>query len=179
MQRIIGLVAAAFVLAGILGGLGPSAASADDQTLLKFETMAGNLRPYVGPAGQIRGVNGGGRPWAIGSAEGKLEADGKLEIAIEGLIFDPRDQSNIDAGLAGTNTVSSFGAIVSCQSIVNGAPAVVNVPVEAVPATTGPASAGGGSAVFETRVDLPKPCIAPIIFVTNAARTGWFAATGY
>jgi hypothetical protein len=176
-KRLFGLVAAAFVAAILLSGLLAPAASADDETILKFETMAGNRSPYVGPAGQIRGVNGGGLPWVIRSAEGKLEADGKFELTVEGVVFDPEDPA-VPANLAGTNNQANFGAIISCQSVKDGAPAVVNVTVGPFPATTGPASAGGGNAYVEARVDLPRPCIAPIVFVTNQTFRGWFAATG-
>jgi hypothetical protein len=178
-KRIIGLLSAAFVLAFVLSGLAASPASADDETVLKFETMAGNLRPYVGGPGAIRGLAAGGRPWVIGSAEGKLEADGKFELAVYGVVFDPNDASNISAGVAGRNTVPSFGAVISCQTVVDGAPAVRNVNVGPVPATQGLASDGGGNAYFEAKVDLPKPCYAPIVFVTNPGFTGWFATTGF
>jgi hypothetical protein len=46
-----------------------------------------------------------------------------------------------------------------------------------VSTTTFPADAGGNSTI-EAQVALPKPCIAPIIFVTSAGNA-WFAATGY
>lgn len=177
-KRIIGLVAAAFVLVGVLSFLGAPAASADDKTILKFETMTGNARPYVGPAGAIRGVNGGGLPWVISSAEGKLEADGKFKLEVEGVVFDPNDPT-VPENRRGINNQTSFGAIVSCQSIdASGAPNVVNLRVGPVPATLGAAKDGGGNAEFEAKLDLPKPCIAPIIFVTNATFVGWFAATG-
>ena len=178
-KRIIGLVAVAFVLVGVLAVFGAPSASADDENILRFETMVGNRRPYVGPAGAIRGVNGAGRPWVIRSADGRLEADGKFKLEVEGVVFDPNDQSNIDAGLAGRNTVEQFGAIVSFQSVdASGAPNVVNLRVGAVPATLGAAKDGGGNAEFEAKLDLPKPCIAPIVFVTNTTFAGWFAATG-
>jgi len=45
------------------------------------------------------------------------------------------------------------------------------------PATTGPATSGGGDATIEATLTLPDPCIAPIIFVTNAGGA-WFASTG-
>ncbi len=36
----------------------------------------------------------------------------------------------------------------------------------------------GGDADVETKVALPSPCFAPIVFVTNPAGVGWFAVQG-
>lgn len=52
-----------------------------------------------------------------------------------------------------------------------------NILTDPFPATTGPASAGGGNAEIVADVALPQPCIAPIIFVTSGGGN-WFAATG-
>jgi len=73
--------------------------------------------------------------------------------------------------------VASCKAIVSCQSVVAGAAAVVNVESPLAPATVGAASAGGGNATIEATLTLPSPCIAPIVFVTSPTGA-WFAATG-
>jgi len=73
----------------------------------------------------------------------------------------------------GTNPVANFKVTVSCQTIVNGNAAVVNVSTANMP--TGPT----GDASIETMVELPHPCIAPIIFIANGNAAGaWFAATG-
>jgi hypothetical protein len=55
---------------------------------------------------------------------------------------------------------------------------VVNVFTDPFPATTGLAANGGGNASIEARIDLPRPCIAPIIFVTSPT-FAWFSTTGY
>jgi len=55
---------------------------------------------------------------------------------------------------------------------VDGLPAVVNVPTAAFDATM-PA----GDAQTETNVDLPTPCLAPIVFVTTPGGS-WIAVTG-
>jgi hypothetical protein len=90
-----------------------------------------------------------------------------LEIEVKGLV--------LAAGAnAGSNPISSFGATVSC---VTSTGSFDNIPAGTVPATTGPASSGGGDAQFDKVVTLPQPCIAPIIFVTNSTGS-WFAATG-
>ena len=53
-----------------------------------------------------------------------------------------------------------------------------NVLTDPFPATTGPASSGGGNSEFEADVVLPSTCIAPIVFVTSATGS-WFASTGF
>ena len=69
-----------------------------------------------------------------------------------------------------------FKGLVSCLTD-DAIPVVVNTPTGEFPATTGPASAGGGNADIEADLDLPNPCIAPIVFVTSGGGS-WFAATG-
>jgi hypothetical protein len=135
--------------------------------------MIGVPRPYTGAVNAIRGVPGGGLPWVVGFAEGELQADGKIEVTVRGLLIDPNDPAAIAAGRAGANPSPSFKAIVSCLSRdAGGNPTTVNV-------STGlfPADAGGNAEIEET-LSLPMPCIAPIVFVTSPAGS-WFAATGF
>ena len=112
----------------------------------------------VMPAGH---VNGAGAAWSIGDSEADLRSDGRLELDVQGLIVTVR----------GNNPLKQFKAIVSCQSIVNGAPAVTNVTTDAFDANT------AGDAQTETNVDLPSPCLAPIVFVTTPGGS-WIAVTG-
>jgi hypothetical protein len=126
--------------------------------------MVGIPQAFTGTQNPIRGVNGGGIPWTISSGSGELKANGRLEINVQGLVL-----TN-----TGANPVASFRAIVSCLAS-NGS--VHNVTTDAFPATTGPASAGGGNAKIEADLALPQPCIAPIIFVTSPGGA-WFATTG-
>jgi hypothetical protein len=150
-----------------------------EKTILEFETMTGVPRPYTGSVNAIRGVAGGGLPWVVSSAKGELDTNGHLEVKVTGLVLDPNDPGVIQAGLAGQNPVGAFAAVVSCLSKdMAGAPSTVNLMTQTFPATTGPASAGGGNARIEAFVQLPKPCIAPIIFVTSPTGS-WFAATGF
>ena len=74
----------------------------------------------------------------------------------------------------GSNTIPDFRAIVSCLQSDG---SVENVTSELFPATIGAAMDGGGDAKIETRLSLPQPCIAPIIFVTSPSGA-WFAVTG-
>ena len=127
--------------------------------------MVGTVAPYLGPANAIRGVPGAGAPWSIDKANGTLKENGDLEVEVKGLIITG----------TGANPVPTFRAVVSCQSIADGAAVIVNRVTAPFPATT------TGDAQFEGNVDLPSPCIAPIVFVTNG--TGdppgvWFSVTG-
>ena len=153
----------------------PLRAGASDAKILEFDTMVGVPRAYIASSGNtIRGVRGGGLPWVINGAKGELSSDGKLEIKVTGLVFDPNDQAVIDAGLANRNTVAQFRAIVSCQTLDGG---VANVTSDPFNAKVGTLAEGGGNAKIETRLTLPNPCIAPIIFVTSPTGN-WFAVTG-
>jgi hypothetical protein len=136
--------------------------------ILEFDTMVGLPQAFTGTQNPIRGINGGGLPWMIGGASGELKVDGHLEIAVSGLAFAAGPN-------AGSNTIASFRAIVSCLGSDG---SVVNVITDPFPATTGPASTGGGNAEIETDLLLPQPCIAPIIFVTSPGGA-WFATTGH
>ncbi len=165
------------LLALLLGAfvLKPAAqVAADSPAILKFGTMAGVSKPYTGSTNPLRGINGGGLPWVLSAAEGKLTTSGKLEVQVRGLVIDPNDPTAIARGVAGTNPSASFKAIVSCQTADGG---VMNVATGNFPATTGAASAGGGDAEIEATVALPHPCIAPLVFVASPGGA-WFAVTG-
>jgi hypothetical protein len=137
--------------------------SASD-TILEFDTMVGVSVPYTGSANPIRGVNGGGVPWVIAEGRGELRADGRLEISVRGLVIPNRVPGNPQA---------NFRAIVSCLTTdAVGNAAIANVVTAQFPATP------DGDSDIDAVVTLPTPCIAPIVFVTNAAGTSWFAATG-
>ena len=155
------------VLSATLSG-SVSTAKADEVTILEFDTMVGVPQGLTGTQAPIRGVNGGGLPWTIGSAKGELKADGELEVKVQGLVFAAGPN-------VGKNTVASFRAIVSCLTDTG---AVQNVMTDPFPATVGAAVDGGGNAEIEATVALPHPCIAPIIFVTSPGGA-WFAVTGF
>jgi hypothetical protein len=146
-----------------------SSASADPGTILRFDVMTPVTGPYVGTANPIRMVPGGGLPWMINEGTGVLSRDGRLEVRVHGLVL--ADNSAVPANLRGTNPVPDFEAIVSCQTITGGMATVTNVSTGQFPASP------RGNADIRARVKLPKPCIAPVVFV--ASPTGaWFAATG-
>ena len=135
---------------------------AEGVPILAFKTMVPVTGPYVGMANPIRTVPGGGLPWKIDNGSGELMASGRLRVRTRGLVL-------VNTG---TNPVPMFRAIVSCQSIDSKGDAdVVNVSTDAFQA-----DADGNSRV-DTRLELPNPCIAPIVSVTSPGGA-WFAATG-
>jgi hypothetical protein len=138
-------------------------------TVLEFDTMTPVTGPYVGTASPLRGVPGGGLPWIIKSGTGTLQADGHLVVKVRGLVL--ADQVPVPAALQGTNPLPDFQAIISCQSIgAGGTATIANV-------TTGDFTASpAGDSTINARVSLPRPCIAPIVFVTGPGI--WLAATG-
>jgi hypothetical protein len=137
--------------------------------VLDWGTMVGVPTGLTGTLSQapLRGISGGGIPWMLSSGQGELSTSGHLKVEVEGLVL-------ASGTSAGTNPISSFRALVSC---VKSDGTFQNILTDPFPATTGPASSGGGDADIETDVTLPAPCIAPIVFVTSPGGA-WFASTG-
>ena len=159
-----GGMAAGVALGSVSNVWRPAAAHADvsddgNNAILKFHTMAPVTGAFVGAGGTpIRGIHGGGIPWALDAADGELSTDGRLRVRVRGLV--------LAAGSAiGTNPVPTFSAIVSFEGL---APMLT----DAVPAST------TGDADIDTHIDLPHPGFAPIIFVGPGGHLAWFAVTG-
>jgi len=163
--------AVALVSAAAVQGVAASAGYGP-ATVLKFDTMTPVTGPYVGPANPVRGIPGGGLPWVLTAGTGSLKRDGHLLVKVRGLVL--ASQPSVPAALRGTNPFPDFRAVVSCQSIGAGdTAAIANI-------STGDfkANAAGDSKIDAT-VSLPRPCIAPVVFVTGPSGVGvWFAATG-
>lgn len=169
MKKILLVTLSAMLFLSAFFARSVSTASADDSKVLQFNTMVGVPRPYTGPDNAIRGVPGGGRPWVIEFAKGKLSPDGDIDVMVGGLVIDP----NEPVPVAGTNPSPFFKAIVSCMSKdATGSAVIVNVSTQNFPADT------AGNAHIKDTITLPQPCIAPIIFVTSPTGS-WFAATGF
>jgi len=162
--------AGAVALAGVVSVVGVAASASTPGTVMKFDTMAPVTGPYVGAANPIRNVPGGGLPWMIRAATGSLKSNGHLLVHVRGLVL--AEEAPVPPALQGTNPIPDFEAIVSCQSIgTDGSAVSTNV------ATGQFAASADGNADINATVNLPSPCIAPIVFV--ASPTGaWFAATG-
>jgi hypothetical protein len=169
MRRAILLVLALLVTSVL--GVQTTAASDKGEHVLAFDTMVGVTEPFTGTTNPVRGLAGGGLPWQLDRARGRLRSGGRLEVRVEGLVLARR--APVPANLQGTNPIPQFRAIVSCLTPAPDGSGVstVNVPTELVPASR------DGDARIKTRVALPDPCIAPIVFVTSPSNA-WFAATG-
>src|SRR5262245_18555825 len=160
------------LLVGMIVGLGlmvsPAAAS-NGQKVLTFHTMAPVSGPFVGSTNPIRGINGGGLPWQIDEGKGHLSTSGKLEVKVRGLVL--LEAAPVPEALRGTNPIANFQAVVSCLTPNDGSVATVNVATAPFPASP------PGDAMIKASLDLPSPCVAPIVFVGPSA-TAWFATTG-
>lgn len=133
------------------------------RTILEFDTMTPVVVPFTGAAHAIRGIGGGGVPWALRAANGQLDSAGRLEVSVVGLVI----------ASTGVNPVATFVAAVNCLTTAS--------PDTGVTLLTAPQGVGSnGNATFEAKLNLPTPCVAPIVFVGIPAGNSlrWFAATG-
>lgn len=162
------LLCALFSTIGLLTAFSVGA-WADDR-VLRTDTMVGVDGPFVGTANPIRGVAGGGLPWVLDEAKVELDRDGKLEVEVEGLIIPAVEGF-------GNNPVPFFRAIVSCLSVDEGGNVVTVNVMTTNDAEVMEGDPLNGDAKIETDIELPSPCIAPIVFVTSPEGS-WFAATG-
>ena len=167
MRKLVAATAVALLaLVGI--ALQGTASGSGGKDVLKWEVMAPVDGPFVGTGTPVRKLAGGGFPWEIDRAKGELRTDGALEVRVEGLVL--ARKAPVPPALQGTNPVPQFRAIVSCltpESPVDGEN-VATAPFDASPE---------GDARFKGSVELPDPCVAPIVFVTSPANQ-WFAVTG-
>jgi hypothetical protein len=167
MKRLLILSLGAVLAVGLI--VQTAGASSGGKKVLEFDTMVGVSGPFVGSSNPIRGVNGGGLPWQIATGKGELASDGSLEVKVRGLVL--LDGPPVPPALRGTNPISSFQAIVSCLTTVAGSPTTTNVATAPFPATA------TGDSKIKATVTLPRPCLAPIIFVGPSSTT-WFSVTG-
>ena len=147
-----------------------SAGAWADDAVLEVDTMVGVDGPFLGNANPIRGVNGGGLPWVLDEAKVELDRDGKLEVEVEGLIIPA------DAGF-GFNPAPFFRAIVSCLSVDVGGNVVTANVMTTNDAEVMEGDPRNGDAKIKADVELPTPCVAPIVFVTSPGGS-WFSSTG-
>jgi hypothetical protein len=141
--------------------------------VLQFDTMVGNMAPFIGTAGAVRGIPAPGLPWMIRSVRGELNLDGQLNVDVDHLVL--ADEPPVPPSLQGTNPVPFFAGVVSCRTASGGAVVTSNVMTRNFPA-----SMPTGNAHIHQRLTLPHPCVAPIVFITSPGPTGvvWFAVTG-
>jgi hypothetical protein len=156
------------LVAAIALAVQTTAVGSGGKDVLEFDAMTTVVKPFTGSAQPIRGVSGGGLPWEIDAARGSLRGDGRVDVKVEGLVLARR--APVPEDMQGTNPVAQFRAAVSCLTPASPDQGVT-VATDPVPATP------DGDAEIRAELDLPEPCIAPIVFVTSPTGA-WFAATG-
>src|SRR5207249_11955461 len=141
--------------------------------ILSFATMYGVDGPLLGAANAIRGVVGDEAPWVIAHfIRGRLDTTGRLQILVRGLVF--KDDPLVDPALVGKNDEPTFRGAVSCLTEdAQGGIVPANVFTQGFRATV------LGDSLIDERIDLPNPCIAPIVFVLAGSEDKWFAVTGF
>ena len=156
----------------IVGAL-PSAGSAAGgaKKILTFKTMYGVDGPFVGEENPIRDVVGDELPWEIGKSSGSLSTNGRLKISVKGLVF--KDDPSVPPDLRGKNDETEFRGLVSCLTEDGDQVVTSNVVTEGFPANE------NGNSVIDATVELPNPCVAPIIMVLAGSEDKWFAVTGF
>jgi hypothetical protein len=139
--------------------------------ILTFDTMYGVEGPFLGDANAIRGVVGDEAPWEIAHfIKGRLTRGGRLQIVVRGLVF--ADDPLVPPELVGKNDEENFRGLVSCLTEENETVVHRNVATPGFPADS------DGNSFIDWKLDLPNPCIAPIIFVMAGSEDKWFAVTG-
>ena len=153
LRRLVPSVAGALLAASLVGGV----AMADPGTKLVDASMTGI--PTGGLA--LQGVAGGGIPWVLERGDARLFADGRLEVSVRHLVL-------AAGALKGTNPIAQGRAIVTCNG---GATVLMS---DLVPYSA------DGNAMVETTLQLPSPCLAPVVFFAGQTGNGprWFAVTG-
>ena len=156
----------------------PTSSVAESETakqnaiILDFKTMVGVDGPFLGNSNPINGVPGGGRPWVLEEGSGKLQANGRLDIKVRGLIIPVSEGPQF-----GINPVAFFRAILSCTTVdESGNPIILNTRTQNG-AEVMIGDPRNGDAGIKEVIELPSPCLAPIIFVTSPTGA-WFAVTG-
>lgn len=140
--------------------------------ILTFDTMYGVEGPFLGEANAIRGVVGDEAPWEVEHfIKGRLTKSGRLQILVRGLVF--ADDPSVPPELVGKNDEETFRGLVSCLTEEGETVVTANVETEGFPADE------EGNSYIDATIDLPNPCVAPIVFVMAGSEEKWFAVTGF
>jgi hypothetical protein len=142
------------------------------QRVLEFDTMYAVDGPFTSPANKINGVRGDELPWVLESARGTLLSDGHLEVRVQGLVF--ADDDSVPPELQGKNDERTFRVLLTCIT-ENGAHKTRQAEVWSRPF----AATEDGDAELDTEIELPVPCVAPVLFVMSGSEDAWFAVTGF
>ena len=139
--------------------------------LLAFRSMYGVDGPFVGDANPIGGIPGDELPWEIGRVRGHLDTNGSLFLLVRGLVF--KDDPSVPEELRGKNDETEFRAAVACMTEDGDQVVPRTVVTDGFPANE------QGDSLIITHVDLPNPCVAPVVLVLAGSEDKWFAATGF
>jgi hypothetical protein len=172
--RAIAILASSIALVLALAAL-PRPGNADSKrgptrTLLAFNSMFGVDTPFLGNRNPVRGFNGDTEPWSIRNGTGTLDTSGNLGVLIKGLVF----SDNADSTLIGKNDEDEFKAVVSCMTVADDGQTVTQSSVT----TPGFHATSSGNATIRAQVELPDPCIEPVILIIGD-QGEWLAVTGF
>jgi hypothetical protein len=139
--------------------------------LLSFGTMFGVDGPFVREENPVDDIQGDELPWEVERVFGSLDTDGRLFLAVRGLVF--KDDPSVPEELRGINDEEEFRAAVSCLTEDGDAVVRQNVVTEGFRADE------HGNSIILAHVELPDPCVAPAVFVLAGSEDKWFASTGF
>lgn len=143
----------------------------EHRTLLAFRTMFGVDGAFVGENGMLGDFEGDELPWEVEHVGGRLQQDGRLLLAVKGLVF--ADDPTVPEELRGRNDEAEFRAAVICLTEENGTIVARSVVSPGFPANE------EGDSLIRTNLVLPDPCIAPVVLILAGSEDKWFAATGF
>jgi len=86
-----------------------------------------------------------------------LDTSGDLLIIVRGLVF--KEDPTVPAELRGKNDEEDFRGLVSCLIESGRAVETQNIVTRPFPANE------AGNSIIHAHVDLPNPCVAPIVMV--------------
>ena len=172
MKKMMILLVACLSCLAVSSAVTARTSRAASRSVLSFHAMYGVDGAFVGDANPIRGIIGDELPWDIGNAtNGRLDSNGRLRIQVHHLVF--ADDPSVPPEIRGTNDEPFFRAVVSCLTVDSGGNVVTsNLTTAGFPATV------TGDCFIDTHVDLPTPCVAPMVLVLAGSEDKWFAVTG-
>ena len=94
-----------------------------------------------------------------------------MQILVRGLVF--KDDPSVPPQLRGKNDETEFRGLVSCLTEDGNNVVTKNVVTEGFPANV------NGDSFINAKIELPNPCVAPVIMVLAGSEDKWFAVTGF
>jgi hypothetical protein len=130
-----------------------------DHRAVLFQTLA----PSVPTDPMLNGNNPGGVPWVLKRGVAELRGNGKLEVAIRGLVIPVAPFTGT------TGPVMTVSASLYCNASTTAQGTTRTVPITS-----------NGNAFMEGTVTVPTKCLQPTVLVhPNGAATTYIAATGF